>query len=309
MNWLTDFVRPKIQALWDRSESKIPDDLWVKCPSCEQMIFHRELQDNLRVCPHCSYHMRLPVLERLNLLFDRHEYQQIAVAEVKDDPLSFKDSKRYVDRLKEYRSKTGQKDAMIVATGCIENHPAVVAAMNFDFMGGSMGVYVGSAFVTAVNAALERQVPLIAITASGGARMQEGMLSLMQMPVTVMALERLSEARLPYIVILTDPTMGGVSASFAMLGDIAIAEPGALIGFAGPRVIEETLKQKLPEGFQRAEFLRSHGMVDMVVPRKELKTKLGRILSYFAPREKSCSAKPKTQRHTKKEITTQEEQP
>lgn len=280
MNWLTDFVRPKIQALWDKSASKVPDDLWVKCPACEQMVFHRELRDHLNVCPHCGHHLRLPVTDRLNMLFDGQNFEELAIPDVKEDPLSFKDSKRYVDRLRDYREKTQQKDAMVVATGKIDSHSAVVAVMNFDFMGGSMGVYVGSAFATAVEAALERQIPLVAVTASGGARMQEGILSLMQMPVTVMALERLSEARLPYIVVLTDPTMGGVSASFAMLGDITLAEPGALIGFAGPRVIEETIKQKLPEGFQRAEFLQQHGMVDQVVHRKDLKAKLGRFLAY-----------------------------
>lgn len=284
MNWLTDFVRPKIQALWDRSSSKIPDDLWMKCPACEQMIFHRDLQTHLNVCPNCGHHLRLPATDRLNLLFDHTDYELVAIPDVKEDPLGFKDSKKYTDRLKEYREKTKLQDAVLVATGRIDGEPSVVAVMSFDFMGGSMGVYVGSAFVTAVDAALERKAPLIVVTASGGARMQEGILSLMQMPVTVMALERLSEAQLPYIVVLTDPTMGGVSASFAMLGDITLAEPGALIGFAGPRVIEETIKQTLPAGFQRAEFLKQHGMVDIVVPRQELKSRLGRILKFFAHR-------------------------
>lgn len=277
MNWLTDFVKPKIQAFMNRSD-KLPDDLWIKCPACEQMIFHRDLQDNLRVCPHCQHCMRLPVVERLELLFDR-TYQTLPLPGVPEDPLKFKDSKRYVERLKEYRTKTQKEDAITVAVGAIGGHETVVAVMDFAFMGGSMGLFVGHAFVTAVRLAVQKGAPFLVVTASGGARMQEGILSLMQMPATVMALEALNDACLPYLVLLTDPTMGGVSASFAMLGDITLAEPGALIGFAGPRVIEETIKQKLPQGFQRAEFLRDHGMVDIVVPRKELKSRIELLIN------------------------------
>lgn len=282
MNWLTDFVKPKIQAFMNQSD-KLPDDLWVKCPSCEQMIFHRDLQDNLRVCPHCQHCMRLPVVERLELLFDQ-TYQTVPLPNVPEDPLKFKDSKRYVDRLKEYRTKTQKEDALTVAVGTIGGRETVVAVMDFSFMGGSMGLFVGRAFVSAAHLAVQKRAPFLAVTASGGARMQEGILSLMQMPTTVIALEALSDAGLPYVVLLTDPTMGGVSASFAMLGDITLAEPGALIGFAGPRVIEETIKQKLPQGFQRAEFLRDHGMVDAVVPRKELRTRIGSLLNILAPK-------------------------
>lgn len=277
MNWLTDFVKPKIQAFMNRSD-QIPDDLWTKCPACEQMVFHRELQENLRVCPHCQHHLRLPASERFDLLFDRKAYQRIPLPSVSEDPLKFKDSRRYTDRLRDARAKTQEGDALQVALGAIEGQETVVAVMDFAFMGGSMGMFVGRAFQAAAEMAVRKKAPLLVVTASGGARMQEGILSLMQMPTTVMAIERLSEARVPYLVLLTDPTMGGVSASFAMLGDVTLAEPGALIGFAGPRVIEETIKQKLPQGFQRAEFLKDHGMVDAVVPRKELKAKISKLL-------------------------------
>ncbi|MDR1907471.1 MAG: acetyl-CoA carboxylase, carboxyltransferase subunit beta [Holosporales bacterium] len=281
MNWLTEFVRPKIQALMEKSQDT-PEDLWVKCPKCEQMIFHRELQENLRVCPNCLYHMRLSSIERLNLLFDNQQYQMIPLPKVQDDPIKFKDSKRYADRIKDSRAKTKQHDAISVAVGNINEKNVVVAVMNFEFMGGSMGLFVGHAFYAAVELATDQKLPFIVVTASGGARMQEGILSLMQMPTTVIGVELMHNSRLPYIVVLTDPTMGGVSASFAMLGDVALAESGALIGFAGPRVIEETIKQKLPEGFQRAEFLKDHGMVDIVVSRKALKDTLGRILGVLA---------------------------
>jgi acetyl-CoA carboxylase carboxyl transferase subunit beta len=277
MNWLTEFVRPKIQALMEKT-NETPEDLWKKCPKCEQMIFHLELHENLNVCQNCSYHMRLSTTERLNLLFDDKQYQMVPLPQIKDDPLQFKDSRRYADRLREHRLKTKQHDAISVAIGEIFGIQALVAVMNFEFMGGSMGMFVGRAFCAATELAVAKRIPLIAVTASGGARMQEGILSLMQMPATVIGVEALHEARIPYIVILTDPTMGGVSASFAMLGDVTFAEAGALVGFAGPRVIEETINQKLPEGFQRAEFLRDHGMVDIVVERKALKASLGRIL-------------------------------
>jgi acetyl-CoA carboxylase carboxyl transferase subunit beta len=223
--------------------------------------------------------MRLSPIERFNLLFDNQQYQIVPLPSVKDDPLQFKDSKRYADRLKEYRLKTKQNDAISVCIGDINGRTTVVAVMNFEFMGGSMGVFLGRAFYAAAELAADKGFPFIVVTASGGARMQEGILSLMQMPTTIIGIELLHKAAVPYIVILTDPTMGGVSASFAMLGDVILAEAGALIGFTGPRVIEETINQKLPEGFQRAEFLRDHGMIDIVVERKMLKQKLARVLS------------------------------
>ncbi len=277
MSWLTNFVRPKIQALVRKTE--VPDNLWEKCPNCGQMIFHRELEANLRVCPHCGHHMRLPVLKRLELLFDDGAFTRVDLPKPDLDPLKFRDRKRYTDRLKESQSATGEADAIVVALGRIGGHPAVVAGFNFEFMGGSMGVAVGDGLVAAARLAVGESAPLIVIPASGGARMQEGILSLMQMPRSIIAVDEVREMGLPYIVLLTDPTTGGVSASFAMMGDIAIAEPGAVIGFAGARVIEETIREKLPPGFQRAEYLLEHGMVDMVVPRGELRQALIRLTS------------------------------
>ena len=277
MSWLTNFVRPKIQA-WVR-KSEVPDNLWDKCPNCGQMIFHRELEANLRVCPHCGHHMRLPVTKRLELLFDDGSYERIELPKPDLDPLKFRDRKRYTDRLKESQATTGEADAIMVAKGRIGAYPAVIAAFNFEFMGGSMGVAVGDGLVAAARLAIAESAPLIVIPASGGARMQEGILSLMQMPRSIIAVDEVREAGLPYIVLLTDPTTGGVSASFAMMGDIAIAEPGAVIGFAGARVIEETIREKLPPGFQRAEYLLEHGMVDMVVPRGALKETLVRLIA------------------------------
>lgn len=276
MSWLTDFVRPKIQALVGRPDQ--PDNLWHKCPECEQMIFHRELVEVDHVCPHCSFHMRLGVKRRLEMLFDDGAYQRIELPKVEPDPLRFRDQKRYSERLRDYQHRTGEQDAIIVAHGTIAGNRAVVAALNFGFMGGSMGVAVGDGLIAAARLAVLQQAPLIAVTASGGARMQEGILSLMQMPRTVIAVNEVKDAGLPYIVVFTDPTTGGVSASFAMLSDIAIAEPGAIIGFAGPRVIEETIRQTLPEGFQRAEYLLEHGMIDMVVNRQDLRAMLGRVI-------------------------------
>jgi len=276
MNWLSNFVRPKIQALIRRQE--VPDNLWTKCPSCEHMLFHRDLAENLRVCHHCGHHFRLSVKERLESLFDNGSYTLQPLEKVYQDPLKFRDLKKYSDRLKEYRQKTGSEDAIKVAYGPVGGVNVVVAAFDFNFMGGSMGLAVGDGILAASALAVKSRVPLIVIPASGGARMQEGILSLMQMPRTTIAVERVKEAGLPYITLLTDPTTGGVSASFAMLGDIAIAEPGTTIGFAGARVIEETIRQKLPEGFQSAEYLLDHGMIDMVVPRKELKEVLGRVM-------------------------------
>lgn len=278
MNWLTNFVRPKLKGLVQKKE--VPDNLWEKCPSCGQMIFHRELDANMRVCQHCGHHMRLNAAKRLEMLFDEGEYQAIELPEAVIDPLKFKDLRKYSDRIKEARAKhDGKRDAITVAHGTMGGNNVVIAAFEFTFMGGSMGVAIGEALVAAARLAVVQQGALIVLPASGGARMQEGILSLMQMARTTVAVEEVRDAGLPYIVILTDPTTGGVSASFAMLGDVAIAEPGALIGFAGARVIEQTIRETLPEGFQRAEYLLEHGMIDMVVPRSELKATVSRIVT------------------------------
>jgi acetyl-CoA carboxylase carboxyl transferase subunit beta len=279
MNWLTNFVKPKIQALIRKNE--IPENLWIKCPNCEHMLFHRDLVDNAQVCHHCNHHLRIDVMERLKGLFDNGEFTLLEVPKPIVDPIKFRDSKKYTDRLKEYKSKTQREDSVIAAYGHMGGRSVVVAAFDFSFMGGSMGMYAGNALLTASDYAIKTGSPLIAITASGGARMQEGILSLMQMPRTTIAVARVKEAQLPYITILTDPTTGGVSASFAMLGDIAIAEPGCIIGFAGARVIEETIRQKLPEGFQKAEYLLDHGMVDMVVHRQKIRPTLIQLFEHI----------------------------
>ncbi len=276
MSWLTEFVRPKIRALVGKKD--VPDNLWHKCPSCEQMLFHRELAENLHVCHACGHHLRLRAADRLEFLFDDGAFSRIEVPGVTPDPLKFRDSRRYSDRLKEAQTKSGEREAIVVARGTVGGRPTVAAAFDFSFMGGSMGLAVGQGLITAADAAVADGAALIAIPASGGARMQEGMLSLVQMPRTVLAVEQVREAGLPYIVLLTDPTTGGVSASFAMLGDIQIAEPGANIGFAGKRVIRDTIREELPEGFQTAESLREHGMLDMVVPRAELRDTIAHIL-------------------------------
>jgi acetyl-CoA carboxylase carboxyl transferase subunit beta len=276
MNWLTNYVRPKIRALVEKED--VPDNLWHQCPGCEQMIFHRELEASLNVCSHCGHHMRLPAKRRLEMLFDDGAYQTIELPSLKGDPLKFKDRKRYVDRLKDMRNATSENDALIVAHGEMGGNKAVVAVMNFDFMAGSMGLALGKGLLTAARLAVLQEAPFIVVTSSGGARMQEGILSLMQMPRTVIAVNEVKEAGLPFLTILADPTTGGVTASFAMLGDIAIAEPGAVIGFAGARVIEETIHEKLPEGFQRAEYLLDHGMVDRVVHRRQLREELLRLI-------------------------------
>ena len=289
MSWLTNFVRPKIRSLVKRKD--VPDDLWTKCPSCDQMIFHRDLEANLHVCQNCGHHMRIPLTERLKMPFDDGEYTLIDLPSALADPLKFRDDKKYTDRLKEARNKTGAQDAVIVALGKLDSVDVVVAGLNFSFMGGSMGVAVGEALVRAAEVAVERHTPLIAITASGGARMQEGALSLMQMPRTVIAVQMVKEAGLPYIVLLTDPTTGGVSASFAMLGDVHITEPGAMIGFAGARVIEQTVRETLPDNFQTAEYLLEHGMVDIVAKRPELREVLGRVVRLLRhPRPKAKEA-------------------
>ncbi|MGA1859224.1 acetyl-CoA carboxylase, carboxyltransferase subunit beta [Azospirillum sp. 11R-A] len=276
MNWLTNYVRPKIRALYARKE--VPDNLWHKCPSCESMLFHRELEDNLHVCQHCGFHMRLGPVKRLETMFDDGAYEGVELPKSVADPLKFRDQKRYTDRLKEAQTKTGRTDAIVVGEGRIGGHAAVVAAFDFGFMGGSMGIAVGEGLLTAARLAVAKNAPLIVVPASGGARMQEGILSLMQMPRTTIAVEMVKEAGLPYIVVLTDPTTGGVTASFAMLGDIHIAEKGAQIGFAGARVIESTIRETLPEGFQRSEYLLEHGMVDMVVHRRDLRPTLVRTI-------------------------------
>ncbi|MFC4271625.1 acetyl-CoA carboxylase carboxyltransferase subunit beta [Sneathiella chungangensis] len=284
MNWLTNKVLPKFRQLTAKQDT--PDNLWVKCPDCGQMLFHNDLQANQNVCTHCDYHMRVTPKERFDALFDEAKYDMIELPNVPLDPLKFRDSKRYTERLKDARNKTGDVDAMKVAHGKLDGNPAVVAVQNFDFMGGSLGLAVGEAIVAATKLAILQKAPLILFSAAGGARMQEGILSLMQMPRTTVAVQRLKESRLPFIVVLTDPTTGGVTASYAMLGDIQIAEPGALICFAGPRVIEETIRETLPDGFQRAEFLLDHGMLDMVVHRREMRETLSRIISLLSSKLK-----------------------
>jgi len=283
MNWLTNRVLPKIRALGGRKKD-VPDNLWRKCPACGQMIFHRDLEAAQFVCKHCGHHMRIGSKARFEALFDNADYTCIELPQVPADPLRFRDSKRYSERLKEARAKTGEGDAMQVAHGTMGGNNVVVAVQNFDFMGGSMGLAVGEAVIAAATLAVVQDAPLIAFAASGGARMQEGILSLMQMPRTTVAVQRLREAGLPFIVVLTDPTTGGVTASYAMLGDIQMAEPGALIGFAGPRVIEQTIREKLPEGFQRAEYLLEHGMLDLVVHRHELRATLIRLVDLLRNR-------------------------
>lgn len=276
MNWLTEIVRPKIKKT---TPKEIADNLWVRCPNCNQMLFSKELEDSHYVCTACGHHLRLYVEKRFRLLFDDEQYTLVDLPVVQDDPLRFKDIQKYSDRLKSNRKKTGCQDAIQVARGKIGNIASVVAAMDFSFMGGSMGIAVGEGIVKAAKLALRDKEPLITVAASGGARMQEGMLSLMQMARTTAAINELKEAGIPFISILTDPTTGGVSASFAMLGDVNIAEKGCLIGFAGQRVIEQTIHEKLPEGFQRAEYLLEHGMVDMVVDRAHMKEELVKVLS------------------------------
>lgn len=276
MNWLTNFIRPKIRSMVEPKE--VPDNLWQKCPSCEGMLFHRDLAEQLNVCSHCGHHLKIGIRDRLAALYDEGKYKEIALPRAPYDPLKFKDRKRYTDRLKEARAKTGRSDAVIVARGTMGGLPVVVFAIDFTFMGGSMGAAVGEGMIVAAETAVKDKAALIAIPASGGARMQEGMVSLMQMPRSIVGVEKVKRAGLPYIVLLTDPTTGGVSASFAMVGDIHIAEPGCMIGFAGKRVIQETIREELPDDFQTAEYLLDHGMVDMVTPRKELRDTLIRII-------------------------------
>ena len=275
MNWIADFVRPKIKKA---TSKEIADNLWTKCPECGQMLFNKELEKDAYICSYCGHHLRLPLKNRFEMLFDEGKYKMLALPKLVDDPLSFKDSKKYSDRLKSYRRLTKHDDAILVACGNIGKIRTVVAALDFTFMGGSMGTAVGEGIVKAAEFAVKTTSPLVIISASGGARMQEGILSLMQMARTTAAVNLLKEKGLPYISVLTDPTTGGVSASFAMLGDIHMAEKGCIIGFAGARVIEQTIRETLPEGFQRAEYLQKHGMVDIVFERTEMKEKLVKVL-------------------------------
>ena len=272
MNWITNYVRPRINSIFSRRET--PDNLWTKCPECGTMLFHREVVDNLNVCSNCDHHMYISPRARFENLFDGGVFSEIKVPVPKADPLLFRDQKKYPDRLKAAQKETGEPEAMLVATGEMGRTPIVAAAQDFSFMAGSMGMYVGNAIIAAAQEAVKLKRPLILFSAAGGARMQEGILSLMQMPRTTVAVQMLKEAGLPYIVVLTHPTTGGVTASYAMLGDVQIAEPNALICFAGPRVIEQTIREKLPEGFQRAEYLLDHGMLDRVVPRGNMRAEL-----------------------------------
>lgn len=272
MNWITNYVRPRINSIFSRRET--PDNLWTKCPECGTMLFHREVSDNLNVCTNCDHHMHITPRERFKALFDGGTFSEVKVDAPKPDPLHFRDQKRYPDRLKAAQRETAEAEAMLVATGEIGRTPIVAAAQDFSFMAGSMGMYVGNAIIAAAQEAVRLKRPLILFSAAGGARMQEGILSLMQMPRTTVAVEMLKEAGLPYIVVLTHPTTGGVTASYAMLGDVQIAEPNALICFAGPRVIEQTIREKLPEGFQRAEYLLDHGMLDRVTHRMQMRDEL-----------------------------------
>jgi acetyl-CoA carboxylase carboxyl transferase subunit beta len=288
MSWLTEVIRPKIRGLFTRRD--VPDNLWSQCSGCQRMIFTKDLIANKRVCTDCGHHMRGSALERLAWTFDDDAFTRIELPKAVSDPLKFRDTKRYTDRLKEAREKNHLDDAVVAGHGTIGGQRAVVVAMEFAFIGGSMGAGLGEAIVAAAKLAVLQQAPLIVFTASGGARMQEGAVSLMQMPRTIIATRLVKDAGLPFIVVFTDPTTGGVSASFAMLGDIHIAEPGALIGFAGARVIEQTVRETLPEGFQRAEYLLKHGIIDMVVKRQDMKDTLARIISLLREKERPAAA-------------------
>ncbi|MFT3940051.1 acetyl-CoA carboxylase, carboxyltransferase subunit beta [Rhodopseudomonas sp.] len=304
MNWLTNVVRPKIRNMLRR---ETPENLWIKCPDTGQLVFYKDVEQNQFVIPGSNYHMRMGALARLRSIFDNETWYDVALPEVVADPLKFRDERKYADRIKDARTKTGAHDAVRVGFGKLETSPVVVAVQDFDFMGGSLGMAAGEAIIRGMELAVEKHAPFIMFAASGGARMQEGILSLMQMPRTTVAVQMLREAKLPYIVVLTNPTTGGVTASYAMLGDIHIAEPGALIGFAGARVIEQTIREKLPDGFQRAEYLKDHGMVDMVVHRHDLRPTLARLCRILtkspaltvttaveAPAEAAAKAEPET---------------
>ena len=289
MNWITNSVLPRIKALVQPKE--VPDNFWVKCKGCNEMLFHRQLEENLQVCPRCDYHMPLTCKNRLKALFDGGSYEEIALKDGTTlDPLKFRDKRKYLDRIKEARSKTGLKDAISLASGRVNGLEIIIAVFSFEFMGGSMGSAVGNAIIQSAELAINKNAPLVILPSSGGARMQEGILSLMQLPRTIIATQMIKEAELPFIVVLTNPTTGGVTASFAMLGDVQIAEPGAIIGFAGKRVIEETIHEKLPEGFQSAEYLLDHGMVDLVVRRHELPKTLSTLLCLLMKKDLRSSS-------------------
>ncbi|MEL6680421.1 MAG: acetyl-CoA carboxylase, carboxyltransferase subunit beta [Pseudomonadota bacterium] len=276
MSWITDFTRPMINTFFSRRD--VPENLWTKCHNCGTMLFHRELRDALNTCPNCNHHMTITPRDRLTALYDGGVFTEVAVPDPIADPLQFKDQKRYPDRMRDARKGTGEHEAMLVAEGELGGVKTIVACQNYTFMAGSMGMYVGNAIIAAATRAVEIRAPLILVAAAGGARMQEGILSLMQMPRTTVAVQMLKEAGLPYIVVLTHATTGGVTASYAMLGDVQISEPNALICFAGPRVIEQTIREKLPEGFQRAEYLLDHGMIDRVVHRKDMRDELANLV-------------------------------
>ncbi len=289
MNWITNSVLPRIKALVQPKE--IPDNFWVKCKGCNEMLFHRQLEENLQVCPRCDYHMPLTSKNRLKALFDGGSYEEIALNDKTAlDPLKFRDKRKYLDRIREARNKTGLQDAISLACGRLNKLEIITAVFSFEFMGGSMGSAVGNAIIQAAELAINKNAPLVIFPSSGGARMQEGILSLMQLPRTIIATQMIKEAELPFIVVLTNPTTGGVTASFAMLGDIHIAEPGAIIGFAGKRVIEETIHEKLPEGFQSAEYLLDHGMVDLVIRRHDLPKTLSTLLCLLMNKAIASSA-------------------
>jgi acetyl-CoA carboxylase carboxyl transferase subunit beta len=284
MNWIANFVRPRIKSLMAGRVAETPENLWKKCPACGEMIFHRDLEAAQNVCPQCNHHLRIGPAQRFAAIFDAGIFEELPQPEVPADPLRFRDERRYADRLKDARSKTARPEALSAARGTLDGMPVMIAVQPFDFLGGSLGMGVGEALVLAMQAAIVERRPFILFVSSGGARMQEGILSLMQMPRVTIGVDMLREAGLPYVVVLTDPTTGGVSASYAMLGDIQIAEPGALIGFTGQRVIEQTIRERLPDGFQRAEYLLDHGMVDMVTHRHELRPTLSRVLHLLMKR-------------------------
>ena len=289
MSWLSKFVKPKIHALVKKIE--VPNNLWVKCLGCEQMVYNKDLKETYSVCPTCGFHLRLSSTDRMDWILDEGTHREIEISDVVFDPLKFKDKKKYSDRLKEAKSKSNQNDAILLRSGTIGGQKAVVAVMDFEFMGGSMGSAVGEGIITAAEKAIDINSALVIFTSSGGARMQEGIFSLMQLPRTIIAVNKLKDENIPYIVVLTDPTTGGVTASFAMLGDVTFAEPGALIGFAGPRVIQSTVRETLPEGFQTAEYIYEHGMVDEVVPRSKLKLKIANVIRHLSNNNVGNSAR------------------
>ena len=285
MSWITEYVKPQLNKLLGVND-KTPENVWIKCPDTSMIIHQRELAENLYISPHSDHHFIMPVAERIKMLFDDGLFERVETPTGLEDPLKFKDNKKYTDRLRDNRAKTGEQDAIFVASGKIKGNPTVIAAFNFSFMGGSMGTAVGEGIVTGAELAVKSNAAFITVPASGGARMQEGIMSLMQMARTTVAINKVKDAKLPYLVLLTNPTTGGVSASFAMIGDVHIAEPRCMIGFAGRRVIEQTVRENLPEGFQTAEYLEEHGMVDMVVHRKELKGTIGRLVDLMMVKRK-----------------------